>query len=174
VSGTNTNQSGDGGLNQSGGSGANIANEETSPEGRQTPLSDMLPLTQKGGEPTFALLNLILSVVCFLMALITTIRVLVRKHSEREEYIEAVLCDEQYGEKSVYARTFTIILTNIVGLAGILILMLTQSYPAHIIWLDDFTVYHTIFFAISTLACVLALRKGNDGGSGASLSKSPH
>ncbi|MCL2249365.1 MAG: hypothetical protein FWC13_08845 [Oscillospiraceae bacterium] len=150
------------------------AYNETYTDDDQTPLLDRIPLTQTGGEPTFALLNLILSVVCFLMALITTVKVLLRTHSEREEYIEATLRNEQYGEKSAHVRIFAITLTNIVGLAGIIILILTQTYPAYIIWLDNFTIYHAILFGISTLACVLALRKGNDGDSGTSLSKSPH
>jgi hypothetical protein len=92
------------------------------------------------------------------MTLITTIKVLFRKHDE----------------KSTLSRLLKIILSNIVGLASILILTLTQAYPANIIWLDGWTIYHTILFVISTATCIPALGKGYDGDSSTNPRKSPN
>jgi len=113
------------------------------------------------GYKSWALLNLMLSIMGILLVITTTIRTLMQKKKDREEEEQnhngVQLHDEETGNKR--HRLTWLALAAVAALAGILLFFLTQDMRAPMVLTDWWTLIHVIFFAAIFIACPLVFKK---------------
>ena len=112
------------------------------------------------GVKSWALLNLILSILGIAFVVITTIRTLKQKKKDSEEDVAengAQFHDEETGNKR--NRLTWLALAAVAALAGILLFFLTQDMRSMMVLTDWWTLIHIIFFVAIVIACPLVFKK---------------
>jgi uncharacterized membrane protein len=105
-------------------------------------------------EGTWALWNLILSLAGAALALMTGIRVLMKKREEKDA--ENIYAEK--SEKKKCSRLFFILATPLLAIVGILLFILTQDMRLTVIMTDWWTPVHVVLFAGGIFSYVFAYR----------------
>jgi len=123
------------------------------------PLIAGIPLFGSPEHATWALMNLVLTIVGVALALLITLRALIFKKEEKYP-------DEHNNEDYEYnKRRFRWLLAgNIIAIIGIILFVITQNMRNPMVLVDVWTIAHAIFVAIGivSLVCIVKRYKDND------------
>jgi len=114
-----------------------------------------------GDGQSWALWNLILSVIGAILAIIMGIRVLIKKRHKKDEDEYDRLMDVERGERE-RSRLALILSIPILAIIGIVIFILTQDMRLPMVMTDWWTLLHAILVAVGALANFFAYRKESD------------
>jgi len=111
-----------------------------------------LPLTLIDRQGSWALFNLILSILGIVLAIMVGVRVLLTRKRDQEE-------GEEENGKDKRKRLPLIILIPLLAIIGIVIFSLTQNVRLSIAMVDWWTVAHVILFVGALLCYIFAYKR---------------
>ncbi|MBR2755873.1 MAG: hypothetical protein IKD64_08695, partial [Lachnospiraceae bacterium] len=115
------------------------------------------PEPPKGpGDPTWALLNLILSIIAVITAIVMAITFFFAKKKEDEEEVKAVNPDEEENKKSYKGLKF---LGIIPAAAAVILFILTENLAGKMILTDKWTILTAVFTVIAIVLGILTRNK---------------
>ena len=135
-----------------------------------------IPLAAPRGIASWALLNLILSILGVLISISAWIYSMVRKKRVEYEYDEAVAdemsatlhsgserlfdsVEEGEEEETVRRNRYVCLgLTSVLAVAACILFILTQDMTWMMVWMDFYTIFHKIIFAGGLVAGYFAFR----------------
>jgi uncharacterized repeat protein (TIGR02543 family) len=127
-----------------------------------------VPLYGLDGTPVWALLNLILMIGGMILAVMVPVVALVRqsdyKHNERKRAAAGENGRDDQEETRAIHRPLMMILTIVLGAAGIAAFILTENMNNLMVILDRWTILMAVLFAAGVLATVFTFRRKKDDG----------
>jgi len=147
------------------------APEEVEIEEEPAPLAEEPPAPPDDGEETdriiepaptpladissWALLNLILSILGAILAIMMLVRVLMKRRKDEDEDEQ----EEEEDEKEKRGRIPLILLIPILAIVAFIIFFLTQDMTQPMAWIDWWTLAHAILFIGGILSYIFAYKK---------------
>jgi len=128
--------------------------------------NESIPLFPPIGKSSWALLNLLLCVLGAAYAIVTVIRALLRRKSEKKEeqntyklelVTNAQKASEEKEEKKL--RHGWLVVAIIMGIIGVLLFVLTQDMRSPMTLMDWWTIAHVLIFAAEVIAVVFTFKK---------------
>jgi uncharacterized membrane protein len=116
------------------------------------------------GQASWALINMILSVVGIVIATIYLIRYIThrRKEESREEDKAAVRQGEENEEQNNKRRFSLLLISCITSVLAAAIFFITQELFSQMVWMDFWTIAHLVLLAVGIFAAVCVFRNQND------------
>ena len=111
-------------------------------------------------EYVWALVNLILAIAGIILALITLIRVITQKRNEKDDehdQPEGETAEER--EKQKTRRWLWIIVTVIMGIAGLAVFFLTEDMTKLMVMVDYWTIVNAIIFILEAVSFAFAFKR---------------
>ncbi|MCL2150333.1 MAG: hypothetical protein FWH51_05380 [Dehalococcoidia bacterium] len=93
---------------------------------------------------TWALLNLILSVLGALLALAGLVWALIRKNKEKK------------------IRPLWLLMAAILGIAGVVVFIVTQDVSLNMAWVDVWTIVNALILVLGLISLILAFKREGD------------
>jgi len=134
--------------------------------GKSIPTAGGIPLFSQNGEPVWALVNLIFSILGTVIAGIFTARALLQKRKDTRKKLENIDAAGTPAEKKGKFRMFCLSVANLAAVAGIFLFLLTNDMRNPMVWLDAWSPLHTVIFAVGAVSALLILRQKKDKGNG--------
>jgi hypothetical protein len=111
------------------------------------------------GNYAWALVNLILAIAGALLALVTTIRILVRSKEDEELYTDESEIEKEQRTKYRMVWTLT---TLIAGILGIIVFLLTEDMRLPMVLIDEWTIVNAIIFIAGVIGYAFAVKRDKD------------
>jgi len=120
------------------------------------PLFAGLPIVAPNGVASWALMNLILSAIGAVFAIMITIRTLLRRKREDDQEPEYEQADQKTEQRK--GRMAWLAVAILMGVIGIVLFLLTQDMSRMMVWLDIWTIVHAVVFVVQAVAVWFLLR----------------
>ena len=118
------------------------------------------------GVQAWSLLNLLISILGFMLFVVVTAHALIKKKREQDQVIDINSPDdivgvltEIEGKAHKHYRVLWLAVMGIMGMLGVFLFVLTQDMNRMMVLLDLGTIAHAFIFAIGVVAAALAYRR---------------
>ena len=115
-------------------------------------VSNSVPLMALNGYPTWALINLIMCIVGFVLALIVIARMFARRKTTEKT-------EERESEKQRKNRMLWVGTTVLMGLLGVIVFFLTENINSHMVLIDFWTIINAIILAAGIIGMVFSSKR---------------
>lgn len=117
-----------------------------------------VPMLGSGGLDSWALINLILSIAGMLIALVTLMKLLIRRRYRENTYMEDYSGYEYEVKRKVKSYRRWLVLTIAAGICGVILFLLTQDLSKLMVLADKWTIASALFFIVGIVGMVLTFK----------------
>jgi uncharacterized repeat protein (TIGR02543 family) len=118
---------------------------------------------------TWALVNLIISIVGVIFAILATIGVLLQRNQKQKQQVQTQNAKGAYGtntesgavevKKAKQRRLFWYLLSVIMGVVGVIVFLLTEDMSRTMALVDWWTIVNAVIFIVEVIAIVLIFKR---------------
>jgi H+/gluconate symporter-like permease len=125
-----------------------------------------IPLGPLDGMNSWALVNLVLSAIGIVLAIMALVRFLVtrrrREEESSDEYLEDLALSEEEQRKQGRLRVIYFVAIMLSAVAGVATFLLTQNMSYTMVLIDWWSALHGALTIICTVGCICLFRKRKD------------